>query len=528
MEESFEELLEGTLYERKEGLVKAVVVKKLDDGIFIDLGIKAEKFIPKAEFFDYEWGSINVNDEIDVVIDGSIVSYKEARRKKAFQDIYNAYKNGSPISIVVKNETKGGYIADYKGFQIFIPGSQAKGSKSVKEGEVFNAIVKKIENRGNNIVCSIFEYENYLKEKSYENFFNSFKEKDIIEGEVKGIIDKGVFVLFNGVEGFIPFSELTYKRIKSPGEFLNIGDRVRAKIIRLEKDNKKVTLSTKALEKNPFEVFVEKYREGDKLEGIVRNIIDKGVFVEIIEGLDGFIPVSEISWTERVKNPQKYFKIGDRISVLVKNIDKKNLKISLSFKDLINNPWEDFGNSFPVGSVVKVVIKEFVDKGVVVKTSNDLEAFIPNEYLGYGKVSEEKKRLKKGQSVDAKIINLDPERRRIILSIKDLLEDPFNLAMTKIKVGDEVEAKVSGVTENIVFFEIMPEIEGIVKRREFKKDSQIKIGDSMTLLVTGVDEGKRKFLLSLEELIKRREKKDLEEHKSKNTVSVTLGDYFKR
>ncbi|MCX7990472.1 MAG: S1 RNA-binding domain-containing protein [Proteobacteria bacterium] len=526
--EKFEDLLNHSLFMKKEGLVKGIIVKKLNDGVLINLGIKTDKFIPKTEFLDDEWDRLSINDEIEVVLRGGNVSYKEARKSIALEEISQAYKSQSPISIVIKSETKGGYTADYKGFQIFVPGSQAKGKKDIQSGDTFFAFIKKFEEGDNNIVCSISEYESYMKNKTLENFFSNYKTGDVLEGEVKNIIDKGVFVNIEGVEGFIPFSEITHRRIKSPGEFFSIGQKIKVKIIRLDKENNRIVISTKALEQDPFQVFTGKYKEGDKIDGIVRNIIDKGVFVEIMDGLDGFLPLSEISWTERVKNPDKYFKIGDKVSVIIKKIDTKDKKISLSFKDLLNNPWDEFKDKNPVGSVVNAVIKDIVEKGLVVNTDYNLEAFIPNENIGYGRLSEEKKNYKKGDKIEAKVIEIDSSRRRIILSIKEMLDDPFNIAMANIKIGDEVKGKISGFTENVVFFEIMPKVEGIVKRREFKKEDSIKIGDSYSLLVTDIDDKKRKFVLSIEELKKINEKRELEDHKQKNKVNVTLGDFFKK
>lgn len=528
MEEKFEELLKESLIERKEGVVKATIVKKFSDGVMINLGFKSDKFLPKTEFLDSEWDKLNVNDEIEILVNGSDVSYKEARKKIAFEEIKSAYESKESLEIVIKSETKGGYIADYKGFQIFVPGSQTRGKRDIKTGDVYRAFVKKIEDRGSNIVCSISDYENYLKNQALEKFFDTYNLGDIVEGEVKNIIDKGVFVSFGSVEGFIPFSEITHKRIKTPGEFFRTNQKVKAKIIRIEKENKRIVLSTKALEREPFEVFISKYSEGDRVEGIVRNIIDKGVFVEVLDGLDGFLPLSEISWTERVKKLDKYFKIGDKISVLIKSIDKKNKKLSLSFKDLINNPWEEFKEKNPEGTVITVVLKDIVDKGLVVNTESGIEAFIPNENIGYGRVSEEKKNYKRGDKIEAKVTDIDVSRRRIILSIKDLLDDPFNIALANIKVGNEVKAKIIGLTENVVFFELMPKVEGIVKRREFKKEEELKIGAEHSVLVIDVDEQKRKFILSIEELKRANEKKELEEHKQRNKINVTLGDFFKK
>lgn len=527
-EEKFEDLLRYSIIERKEGLVKGVIVKKLNDGLLINLGIKTDKFIPKNEFTDEDWNSLNVNDEINVLLRDGNVSYKEAKKIEVNEELKSAMRQEIPIKVTIKSDTKGGFIADYKGFQVFIPGSHAKGIKDIKAGDSFLAFVKKVEDGGKNIVCSINDYQNYLKNKAFDEFFCKHAIDDIIEGEISNIIDKGVFINTESIEAFLPFSEITYKRINSPADFFSINQRIRAKIIKLEKNEKRVVVSTKALEKDPFEMFIEKHKIGDRIEGIVRNIIDKGVFVEILDGLDGFIPISEISWTERVKKADKYFKIGDKISVIVKNIDYTNKKISLSFKDLINNPWEEFRDENPVGSIVQVYVKDIVEKGIIVTTKKMLEAFIPNDLIGYGKISEEKKNYKVGDKIEAKVKEIDVDKRRIILSIKDLLDDPFNLALANVKVGDEIKAKISGFTDNFVFFEIMPKVEGIVRRKEFTKDDEIKVGNEFSLLVKDVDEQRRKYILSIEEYRKNKEKKELEEYRQKNKITLTLGDFFKR
>jgi len=273
------------------------------------------------------------------------------------------------------------------------------------------------------------------------------------------------------------------------------------------------------------------YKEGDKIEGVVRNFINTGVFIEIIDGVDGFLHVSEISWTERVNDPKKYFNIGDKVLCQIKSIDEKNRKISLSLKAVLENPWQEFVETHPTGSVVTCKVKEVNDKGVVVAINENLEGFIPNENLSWSKTSEFKKSINIGQELTAKLVEANALKRRLILSVKDLSVDPWLQAKEKIKPGMEIEGTVTGFTDKLVFFEVLPEVEGVVKKSEFekgKKPIEIKIGDKLMLLVKDFDFKTRKMLLTHRGLEIKQEKEALAELKNQNTTKVTLGDFIRK
>ncbi len=529
--EQFEQLLNESQSGYKEGLIKGRVVKKSKDGVFIDLKTKADRFIPKEEFLKDEWEAVKVDDELEVLVSGGKTSYSKARALVALQELKSAFLSKTPVEIKVLKPTKGGYTASYKGINIFLPASQAGRVKKVANNISCRALVIKFEEEDNNVVCSVSELENLEKELALKRFFEERKVGEVVSCRIKTIIEKGVFVDLGEAEGFIPFSELTYKRIKTPKELLRVGDVIDAKIIEIDTGKKKITLSKKALEEKPWDRFVKNYKEGDKVEGVVRNIINTGLFVEIMDGLDGFMHVSEISWTERVSDPNKYFSVGDEIKCAIKSIDEKNQKVSLSLKEIISNPWKEFVEAHPRGSVVTCKVKEIVNSGVVVELDNNLEGFIPSDCLAWSKVNEFKNSINIGQEITAKLIESSVAKRKLVFSIKDLTKDPWLEAKEKIKNGDEVEGIVTGFTDKVVFFEVLPHVEGVVKKAEFergKKDAGLTVGDKMMLLVKDFDFKNRKLLLTYRGLELKQEREALAEYKNQNGAKVTLGDFLKK
>jgi len=527
--ENFEELLNTSTLENKAGVVKGVIVRKTKDGVLIDLKSKAERFISKNEFLLDEWESIKDGDEISVYVDGNKISYANARRLITLNELVQFYKNATPIEAKVTKEVKGGYLLNYKGVELFMPKALA-GKTELKKDDMVKGIIKSVE-EGKKIIFSIAGYLNMLKELALTSFFNTKKVGDIVLGDIRKIIDKGIFVNVEDVDCFVPFSELTYKRINTPDELFKVGDSVKAKIIEIKPETKKVTLSIKALEENPWERFLRNNKENDKVKGIVRNIIDTGVFVEIEDGVDGFLHVSEISWTERIKSPKKYFKIGDYVECIIKRIDKDNKKISLSFKDLLPNPWEEFLSDHNIGSIMKVKIKKVIEPGIVLELENGLEGFVPNENISWKYIEDAKKMLKECDEINVKLIAGDVSRKKLVFSIKDLTEDPWETFALSKKVGDEVDGIIKGINEKLIIVELAPYVEGIVKKSEFQKERKEQLpseGERLSFIIKEIDNQKKRFVLSHLDLLKKRDEEALAELKKNNTVKVTLGDFFKK
>jgi small subunit ribosomal protein S1 len=527
--ENFEELLNTSTLENKEGVVKGIIVRKTKDGVLIDLKSKAERFISKNEFLFDEWENIKDGDEISVYVEGNKISYANARKLITLDELIQFQKNSTPIEVKVTREVKGGYLLNYKGIELFMPKALASKSE-LKKDDIVKGIIKSVE-EGKKIIFSIADYLNKLKELALNNFFNTKKVGDVVSGDIRKIIDKGVFINVEDVDCFVPFSELTYKRIKSPDELFKIGDTVKAKIIEMKPELKKVTLSIKALEENPWERFLRNYKESDKVKGIVRNIIDTGVFIEIEDGLDGFLHVSEISWTERIKSPKKYFKIGDYVECIIKKIDRNNKKISLSFKDLLPNPWQEFLSLHNIGSVLKAKIKKVVERGVILELENSLEGFIPNEHISWKYVEDAKKMLKEGDEINVKLIAGDEARRRLVFSIKDLTEDPWEVYASSKKLGDEVEGIIKEISEKLIIVELAQYVEGIVKKSEFQKERKEQlpaVGDKLSFIIKEIDNQKKRLVLSYLDLLKKRDEEALAELKKTNITKVTLGDFFKK
>jgi small subunit ribosomal protein S1 len=532
--ETFEELLNNASYENREGVQKGLIVRKSNDGVLLDLSTKAEKFIPRSDFFDDEWDNLNVGAEITVVIDEGKASYSKARRTVAMEDVKENYKNKTPVSIKIKRAIKGGFLASFKGIEVFVPMSLSGRTGGIKEGESCLAVITRFEEEEDKVVCSVRDYENILRDNAFSEFFKTMKPGDETTGVVKNIIEKGVFADIGGIDGFIPFSEITHRRIKSPQDVVAKGDKVSVKILDMNVDAKKVTLSMKAFEEDPWVAFLNRFKEGDRIAGEVRNIINQGVFVEVLNGLDGFIHLSEMSWTERVNDPKKFFKSGDRVECLIKRIDRDQKKISLSFRDVLANPWLEFIEKHGVGSVVNAAVKEIADKGIVVSLSMDMEGFIPNEYVAWSRINETKKQFNLSEEIAVKFMEGSAQKRKLIFSIRDISQDPWAVAASSIKAGQEIEGAVSGITDKIIFIELMPHVEGIVRKVEFidkdksRKDVSVKVGDKLFFLVKEVDWDRRRILLSHRDLETRREKEAMEEFRNKNVNKVTFGDFFKK
>ncbi len=527
--ESFEELLKMSTLENMEGVVKGLIVRKSNDGILIDLKSKAEKFVLRSEFLEEEWQSLEEGNEIEVYVDSGRVSYARARKLVALAEINEYFEKNNPVKIKIIKPVNGGFVANFKGLELFIPKSLS-GKEELKVGDVVEAMIKKIEEEGKKIIASISDYHKIERDRRLRDFFSSRKVGDIVEGEIKSMIEKGIFVNVDGIDCFAPFSELTHKRIKKPAEMFKIGEKVKARIIDLKPEEGKVTLSLKSLEEDPWQKFLRTYKENDKVKGVVRNIIDKGVFVEIIDGVDGFIHVSEISWTERVTNPKKYFKVGDHIECLIKKIDMENKKISLSFRAILANPWEDFLSEHALGAVMDLKVKKIIEPGIILELPNNLEGFVPNENITWKYVNDAKKLLKEGEVIKVKFVSGDVDRKKLIFSIKDLTEDPWeNFSGTK-KVGDEIEGVVKKVTDKLIIVEVAPFIEGIVKKSEFSKDGKGKLpeeGNKVSFLIKELDGKKKRVILSYIDLIKKRDEEAMAEIKKMNKTKVTLGDFFK-
>lgn len=527
--ESFEELLKTTILEAGQGVVKGIVVRKTKDGILVDLKSKAEKFIPKSDFLFEEWESLKEGDEINVFVDGGRISYSDARKLVAMEEISNCYNQKIPVKFKVNKKVKGGYLLDYKGLEVFLP-LTLSGRDELKKDDIVEGIVKNIEEDGKKIIGSVVDYQKILRDRAINDFFEKKQIGEIVEGSVKNIIEKGIFVEVDGVDCFVPFSELTYKRIKSPGDIFSVGQKVKGKIIDKKREDRKITLSIKALEEDPWNVFIKNYKVNDRIKGIVRNIIDKGIFVEVGDGIDGFLHVSEISWTERVKNPKQFFKIGDYVECIIKKIDNENKKVSLSFRELMPNPWEEFLNQNKIGSVMDVKIKKIVEPGLILELSDGLEGFVPNENISWKYIDDAKKMLKEGDEIKVKLIAGDVTKRRLVFSIKDLTDDPWEIFSNSKKEGDEIEGTVRETTDKLIIVQIEPYIEGVVKKSEFQRDRREempKVGDKMTFMIKEIDNQKKRVMLSYVDLIKKKDAEALEELKKVNTSKVTLGDFFK-
>ena len=543
--ESMEALYQQGLRDIRPGeVVKGTVVAVTDNEVMIDVGYKAEGVVSLDEFKEPP----KVGDEVEVFVrslsgeSGIVLSKREADRRKRWEEILEAKKSGTPISGVIKERVKGGYRVDLDGYVGFLPQSQAdirpvKDPDSlVGEASSFKVLEAKMEGRVPNIILSRRAWLEEELERERKAFWDRMVEGKVLEGQVKRIVDYGVFVDLGPVVGFMHISDISWKRISHPSEVLKEGQRIWVKVLSFNKDENKISLGMKQLTPDPWEDVDKKYPEGSRVKGKVVRLVNFGAFVELEEGVEGLIHVSELSWTRRVKHPSEILKEGDEVECVVIGVDKENRRISLSLKRVEENPWEKVEEKYPVNAVVKGRVVKILPNRVIVELEEGIEAFVNAEDLAWSR------RLKKpsdlvqvGDEVQVRILEVDAKRRRIRAGIKQVLPDPWELFLNKYKEGDVIEGEVTGLTDFGAFVKITDEVEGLVHvsqlddKRVNRPEDVVKVGDRVKAVITKIDKDNRRVSLSVKEYKLMKEKEELQQVLSQESggSGFKLGDILK-
>lgn len=470
--EDMEALYEESLKEIRPGqIIKGKVVAITNGEVLVDVGYKAEGIIPKAEF-DEEPA---IGDEIDVFVrslsgeSGIRLSKREADRRKRWQQIQEAFEKGEYVKGTVVGRVKGGYKVDLGGFEAFMPQSQSDlkpledPDELVGQASSFKILDIKTGGKTPNIIVSRRAWLEEEWEREKQAFWDRMVEGKVIEGQVKKIMDYGAFVDLGPATGFLHISDISWGRINHPSDVLKEGQRIWVKVLSFDREKEKISLGMKQLTPDPWESVDEKYKEGAKVRGKVTRLVKFGAFVELEEGIEGLIHVSELSWTRRVKHPSELLKEGDEVECVVIGVDKENRRISLSLKRIEENPWEKAEEKYPINAVVKGKITKTFPNRVIVELEKGIEAFVNAEDLTWDR------RLKRpsdlfqvGDKVEVRILEIDPKRRRIRAGIKQVLPDPWESFLAKVKEGDVVEGEVVGVTDFGAFVKLAEGVEGLV------------------------------------------------------------------
>jgi small subunit ribosomal protein S1 len=536
MTESFAQLFEESLKEietRPGSIVRGVVVSIDKDVVLVDAGLKSESAIP-AEQFKNAAGEleIQVGDEVDVALDAvedgfgeTLLSREKAKRHEAWITLEKAYEEAETVTGVINGKVKGGFTVELNGIRAFLPGSLVD-VRPVRdtlhlEGKELEFKVIKLDQKRNNVVVSrraVIESENSAER---DQLLENLQEGMEVKGIVKNLTDYGAFVDLGGVDGLLHITDMAWKRVKHPSEIVNVGDEITVKVLKFDRERTRVSLGLKQLGEDPWVAIAKRYPEGTKLTGRVTNLTDYGCFVEIEEGVEGLVHVSEMDWTNKNIHPSKVVNVGDVVEVMVLDIDEERRRISLGLKQCKNNPWQQFAETHNKGDRVEGKIKSITDFGIFIGLDGGIDGLVHLSDISWNATGEEAVReYKKGDEIAAVVLQVDAERERISLGVKQLAEDPFNNYITLNKKGAIVNGKVTAVDAKGATVELADGVEGYLRASEASLDRiedatlVLSVGDDVEAKFTGVDRKNRVVSLSV------RAKDQADEKEAINTVNT--------
>ncbi len=510
-----EKLYAGTFHRIEEGtILKGEVVCVKHDGVIVNIGYKSEGFIPAEEFSAEELSSLRIGDAIEAYVvdiqdyEGMVVLSKEKASKiKAWEMLESAFEDGRLVEGYISGKTKGGLSVDIMGVKAFLPGSQMD-TRAIKDidnliGKTMNFKILKINNKRSNIIVSrraAIEEERHAKKAET---IARLKEGARIEGIVKNITDYGVFVDLGGIDGLLHISDISWGRITHPSEFFALGDTIEVIVLKYDEEQEKVTLGYKQKRPDPWQSVDERYPVGEKVKGKVAGIAEYGAFVELEDGVEGLVHISELDWLPRPKHPSKYLSIGETIEAVVLKVDKDERRISLSIKQLKPSPWELVSQRYSVGQRITGKIRSITEFGAFVGLPEGVDGLIHISDISWTRhIRHPSEVLRKGQKVEAVILSLEPEKERIALGIKQLSPDPWVREIPeRFKLGDEVRCKVLKLSDFGIFVEIGGEVEGLIYSSEVVKGEEpLNEGDEIMARIIKIDVDERKIGLSMKNL----------------------------
>ena len=517
--EDFASLLDETLG-RDSGFDGSVVTGRVlrltDDYAVVDVGLKSEGRVALKEFGPPgAKPEVKPGDTIELYVeryedrDGSIVlSREKARREESWTNLEKAFESGQRVNGVIYGRVKGGFTVDLGGAVAFLPGSQVD-IRPVRDVQPLMGqpqpfqILKMDRARGNIVVSRRAVLEETRAEQRSE-LIQGLKEGQILDGVVKNITDYGAFVDLGGVDGLLHVTDIAWRRINHPSEALQIGQQVKVQVIRFNPETQRISLGMKQLEADPWEGVAAKYPPGAKFSGRVTNITDYGAFVELEPGVEGLVHVSEMSWTKKNVHPGKIVSTSQEVEVMVLDVDSAKRRISLGLKQVQRNPWEQFVDEHPIGSVVEGEIRNMTEFGLFVGLSADIDGMVHMSDLSWDEPGElAMAKYEKGQQVRAKVLDVDIEKERISLGIKQLADDPAASVLDRIHKGDVVTCVVTAVQSNGIEVKVDDVLTGFIRRAELARDKsdqrpdRFAVGEKVDAKIIAVDRAARKLSLTI-------------------------------
>ncbi len=538
--ENFADLLDESFGDGLEGrVIKGTVIALDSDAATVDVGMKSEGRVPLKEFgVDVE---LNVGDEIDVYVEryedreGMIkLSRERARREEAWFDLEKSYNAGERVTGTIFGRVKGGFIVDLAGAVAFLPGSQVD-IRPVRDvaplmGNPQPFQILKMDAQRNNIVVSRRAVLEETRSEARSELISNLSEGQILEGVVKNITDYGAFVDLGGVDGLLHVTDIAWRRINHPSEALQIGETVKVQVIRFNAETQRISLGMKQLETDPWDGVGSKYPVGAKFAGRVTNITDYGAFVELEAGIEGLVHVSEMSWTKKNVHPGKIVSTSQEVEVMVLDVDPDKRRISLGLKQCSDNPWDSFLATYPTGSEVEGEIKNITEFGLFIGLAGDIDGMVHLSDLSWDTAGEEAiTEFTKGEVVKARVLDVDVEKERISLGIKQMAEDTVGEALSDIKKGEVVTCEVSAITDGGIEVKVNGDIPGFIRKSDLSRErseqrpDRFAAGEKVDAKVTQVDAKKRKLTLSVKALEAEEDKKAMAEYGSSD-AGASLGD----
>ncbi len=550
MGESFAELFEqsqAAIEMRPGAIVKGVIVDIRPDVVVVNAGLKSEGMIPSSQF-ENEDGEVDVSigDEVEVALDTfedgfgtTILSREKAKRAQAWNELEKAYEDNRTVTGILTGKVKGGFTVDISDIRAFLPGSlvdvRPVRDTSYLEGKPLEFSVIKLDRRRNNVVVSRRAVVEAETSAEREALLESLQEGAEIKGIVKNLTDYGAFVDLGGIDGLLHITDMAWKRVKHPSEVVNVGDEIEVKVLKFDRERNRVSLGLKQLGEDPWVSIESRYPVNSRLKGKVTNLTDYGCFVEIEEGVEGLVHVSEMDWTNKNIHPSKVVQVGDEVEVMVLDIDEERRRISLGIKQCKANPWESFAATHNKGDRVVGKIKSITDFGVFIGLEGDIDGLVHLSDISWNTPGEEAIRnYKKGEEIETVVLAVDAERERISLGIKQLADDPFSQFLSAHAKGSVVKGTALEVDAKGAAIELADGVEGYIRASEISRErvedarSVINAGDEIEAKFVGVDRKKRVISLSIKAKESEEEAAAMQEYSAASGGGgATLGDLLK-
>jgi small subunit ribosomal protein S1 len=550
MTENFAEMFEESLAQmemRTGSILSGIVIDIGSETVVVSAGLKSEGVIPKWQFLDAAGNlEVEVGDEVEVALDmiedglgATLLSRDRAKKNKAWQELENAFENGDTVQGRLTGKVRGGFTVAIGALRAFLPGSlvdvRPVRDTAFLEGRDLEFKVIKIDQKRNNVVLS----RRAVVEKEYsaerEELLASLEDGVVVNGIVKNLTDYGAFIDLGGIDGLLHITDMAWRRVRHPSECVEIGQEIKVKILKFDKEKNRVSLGMKQMGEDPWRNISRRYPKGSRLFGKVNNLTDYGCFVEIEEGVEGLVHVSEMDWTNKNVSPSRIVQLGDEVEIMVLDIDEDRRRISLGMKQCKENPWDEFATIHKKGDRLSGTIKSITDFGVFIGLDGGIDGLVHLSDISWQVGGDEAIRnYKRGDEVESVILGIDSERERISLGIKQLEQDPFQNYIAALDKGVLIKGVIKEVVPRGAIVKLEQNVDGFIRASEIRRDrvedacTLLKEGEEVEAKFVGVDKKNKMINLSIKAMHHEEESTALKDYSSQAVVGkTTLGDIFK-